>query len=503
MPVLVRIALRNMREHIAKSVIIGVLVALGVIVLVLGNAMMDAAAEGTRETFIDNFTGDVMFHGPSKAAVSIFGVQSMSMDSDTTVPTIPEFERTLELVRQDPRTEKASGMAVAYALLSVDAEETIADAAMENEDNDGPPFAIIFGVDPDNYYDMFPSLKIVEGRKPLPGEPAIVIQKSQLESLAKRYKRTFVVGDKILLSGFGTAGFKIREVVIAGVYERASEQSGPMQMVYTDIDTARVLGGLTLGADETVKLDATQTSLLDTDDLDALFGDDMVESVADSDKALDPSKFAGMLGDSTERERLNAADVGAWHFILVRLKDSGSAPGYIADLTKSLGAEKIDARVVDWKAAAGSFASFSDIVRIIFNIAIIIIAVVAVIVMMNTLVVSVIERTGEIGTMRALGAQKGFVRSMFLTETLTITLVFGAIGSVLAIGIALIVNALRIEAGNDLLKLLFGGPTLKLSLRAVSFAFTLVMVFFVGWAAHLYPVAVALRIPPVKAMQVD
>jgi len=276
-----------------------------------------------------------------------------------------------------------------------------------------------------------------------------------------------------------------------------------MQMVYADIDTARVLGGLTLGADETVKLEAAQTSLLDTDDLDALFGDDMVESVADSDKALDPAKFAGMLGDSTERERLNTADVGAWHFILVRLKDSGSATGYIADMTKSLGAEKIDARVVDWKAAAGSFASFSDIVRIVFNIAIIIIAVVAVIVMMNTLVVSVIERTGEIGTMRALGAQKGFVRSMFLTETLTITLVFGAIGSVLAIIIALIVNALHIEAGNDLLKLLFGGPTLKLSLRAVSFALTLVMVFFVGWAAHLYPVAVALRIPPVKAMQVD
>jgi putative ABC transport system permease protein len=282
MPVLVRIALRNMREHIAKSVIIGVLVALGVIVLVLGNAMMDAAAEGTRVAFIDNFTGDVMVHGPSKAAVSIFGVQSMSMDSDTTVPTIPEFERTLELVRQDPRTEKASGMAVAYALLSVDADETITDAAMESDEN-GPPFAIVFGVDPENYYDMFPSLKIVEGARPLPGEPAIVIQKSQLESLSKRYKRTFAVGDKILLSGFGTAGFKIREVVIAGVYERVSEQSGPMQMVYADIDTARVLGGLTLGADETVELDAAQTSLLDTDDLDALFGDDMVESVADSD----------------------------------------------------------------------------------------------------------------------------------------------------------------------------------------------------------------------------
>ena len=59
---------------------------------------------------------------------------------------------------------------------------------------------------------------------------------------------------------------------------------------------------------------------------------------------------------------------------------------------------------------------------------------VAVIIMMNTLVISVIERTGEIGTMRALGARKGFVWKMFLVETLTIAVVFGLIGTGLALG---------------------------------------------------------------------
>ncbi len=64
-------------------------------------------------------------------------------------------------------------------------------------------------------------------------------------------------------------------------------------------------------------------------------------------------------------------------------------------------------------------------IRIVFSVAILIVAIVAIIIIMNTLVISVIERTGEIGTMRALGAQKPFVWLMFLVETLTVTIVFG------------------------------------------------------------------------------
>ena len=95
--------------------------------------------------------------------------------------------------------------------------------------------------------------------------------------------------------------------------------------------------------------------------------------------------------------------------------------------------------------------------RVVFNIAIIIVAVVAVIIMMNTLVISVIERTGEIGTMRALGAKKGFVRRMFLVETLTIAVVFGLIGTALAFGVVGIIDLAHITATNAFLKILFAG----------------------------------------------
>jgi putative ABC transport system permease protein len=502
-PVLVRIAFRNMREHKAKSAIIGVLVALGVVVIVLGNSLMDAAAAGVRKTFIDSFTGDLMIHGPSENAVTVFGVEAASMDADTEIPTIPEYERVLERVRSDPRVASATSMAVAYGLLSVDADETIQDSRGEGREEAN--FGIIFGVDAATYFRMFRAVRVVEGRTIRPGESAVMLTRKQLERLDKRYKKTFAVGDKILITGFGTAGMHIRETEIVGVYEREGDVSSPAPFMFTDIDTARVLGGLTLGGDESISLDASKTSLLAAASDDDLFGDESPVSAA---PAAGPGarKFdsaASLLGDTAKREKLNTADAGSWHFILARLKDSGQAPAAIDDLSRAFKADGIDARVVDWKSAAGSFGKFADIVRTVFNIALIVISVVAVIIMMNTLVVSVIERTSEIGTMRALGARSGFVRSMFLTETLTLTIVFGAVGSVVAIALAALLNFLKIPASNELLKLLFGGEFLYLVPRAGSFAATIVMVFLVGWLAHLYPVSVALKIRPVQAMQAE
>jgi len=158
---------------------------------------------------------------------------------------------------------------------------------------------------------------------------------------------------------------------------------------------------------------------------------------------------------------------------------------------------------VGWKEASGPFGLSIDVVRAVFNVAIIVVAVVAIIIIMNTLIVSVIERTGEIGTMRALGAQKAFVWRLFAGETLALTVVFGFIGTVLSLATIAIVNALRIPATNEFLQLLFGGTVLHMRVHPLSIVSTLVMVLSVSLLAHLYPVSVALKVQPVRAMQTE
>ncbi len=501
MPVIWRIAFRNIWEHKAKSFIIGTLIVLGVIVIVLGNSLIDSAQASLRAQFIESYTGDAMIHGPAEGAVSIFGVQSM--DGEMEIPTIPDYEKTLALVKADPGVAKATSVALAYGSLALDAEEL---PQTTDEEAQGPQagFALVNGVDPSTYFDMFPQIKLVEGRFLASGDTArIMVTAQQLTGLEKRYGRRPKVGDKILVNGFGTSGFKIREVEIVGVYTRGDEERDQAPTVFVDVDTARVLGGLTLGADEDLSLTPEETSLLSASgDLDALFGGDLIESAAVSAK-VDVSDVGKLLGSTERREELNKADSGAWHFILVRLKNSAAAPAFIAAQTARLAESGIDARVVNWQGAAGPAGKFADIVRVVFVVAIIVIAVVAVIIMMNTLVVSVIERTGEIGTMRALGAQRGYVRKMFLAETLALTLFFGLVGSALALGLSALLNALSIQATNNFVELLFGGKVLHLTPRAGSFVSTIIMVFAVGYLAHLYPVSVALKIEPVRAMQND
>ena len=53
---------------------------------------------------------------------------------------------------------------------------------------------------------------------------------------------------------------------------------------------------------------------------------------------------------------------------------------------------------------------------------------VAVIIIINTLTMAAMERTPEIGMMRAIGARKNFIRAMFFGETGMLAGVFGGAG---------------------------------------------------------------------------
>jgi len=128
---------------------------------------------------------------------------------------------------------------------------------------------------------------------------------------------------------------------------------------------------------------------------------------------------------------------------------------------------------------------------------------VAIIIIMNTLVISVIERTGEIGTMRALGAQKRTVRRMFVFETVSISVVFGLIGVAVGAIVIGILNMTGVAAPNQFFEILFGGEVLHPALPLSSLLYALGIIVLIGIVASLYPVAVALKIQPIQAIQAE
>ena len=101
MSVVWRIAVRNLQEHRAKSLIVGTIILIGTFVLVVGNSLMDSAAAGIRRSFIDNFTGHLVLAGVADAPVSLFGVRSTDFLNNRT-PRLDGYEELLQAVADHP-----------------------------------------------------------------------------------------------------------------------------------------------------------------------------------------------------------------------------------------------------------------------------------------------------------------------------------------------------------------------------------------------------------------
>ncbi|MBP7096960.1 MAG: FtsX-like permease family protein, partial [Spirochaetia bacterium] len=107
---------------------------------------------------------------------------------------------------------------------------------------------------------------------------------------------------------------------------------------------------------------------------------------------------------------------------------------------------------------------------------------------MNIMLVSVTERTREIGIRKALGATPAAIRAQFLVEAIYITLAGGLAGLALGMGISKVASGFL---GWDFI--------LSPSSMAVAVAFSAATGIFFG----LYPAARAARLDPVVALSYE
>lgn len=486
MRVVWRIAFRNLKEHYAKSLIIGTIILTGTFVLVVGNSLMDSAAAGIRRSFIDNFTGDLVLTGVTDAPVGLFGVQTTDF-LNTQTPRLDGYSKLRETVEDHPEVTAWSPQAESAALV-----------ILPHEDGTslGEAFAQLWGIEPARYLSMFPeSTELIVGSFLEPGQAGLVLSEGVAENLAESADRELSLGDRVLLTATTDAGIRVREVPITGIFRFRNALPQLNDVSFIDIMTLRTLVGMTVSGPVELVLTDEQLGRLGAVDEADLFsggGDSLVkEAAADT--------TAPVLRDLGERTEI-AIDSGAWHFLLIKLNRPGAAGRVTKDLHQVISDADLNAQVLGWVKAAAPFSQLSDGFKIVFNVVISLIAVVAVIIIMNTLVISVTERTSEIGTMRAIGARKGFVRLMIGAETLSLASVFGGAGVLLGVMALVILGATGIRAGNLFLQILFGGELLRPEISVGSVAFSLLMVAVIAAASSLYPLAVALRISPRQAM---
>ena len=108
---------------------------------------------------------------------------------------------------------------------------------------------------------------------------------------------------------------------------------------------------------------------------------------------------------------------------------------------------------------------------------------------MNIMLVSVTERTREIGVRKAIGADPAAVRLQFLVESLMVTLFAGTIGVGTAAALATLIGLVQSSIQ----------PQVQPNAVAISFGVSV----FIGCVFGLYPAWRASKLPPVEALRYE
>lgn len=465
---LLKLALRNIFSR-KSSFVICAFIAVCVMTFVFTNAVFDSTEKGAKNTFCRSFTGDVFIRPVSDSPVSLFGDETPVIGSLTKTETLTPYEEIVSLLKETSAIKKFTPQVSCNVL-------------MEFSKVRRP--CCLFGVDGDSYLKTMPLIKIKEGSALKAGECMISSVIAEETGAKTGSTIQFTIADGI--------SFRIRALKVSAVYEYEVYDKSMDKIVLADPVTVREL----LGVSSAVK----NLSLSIAPEIESLFSADTDDDSLFFNEDLDTEKETSSIFTDREIAVQNEEDV-TWNFIVCSVFDSESSDSVMKNLNQTFKEKGWNVEAASWRDGAGTAALYLYWLRLVFNAGIFVVLFAGFIVISNSLVLRVIDRTKEIGTLRALGAERKYISFECMTETLILTCGSGLIGILLGIFVSSLCTKASINFTNAFLIQLFGGSTLTVTVGIKNVISALVLSFIIGVIAWIHPSRKALAISPAVAIQ--
>ena len=460
-----------------SSFVIVLFIAFAIMMLVVTNSVFDSTERGVQQTFVSSFAGDIVIRPRYNAPLSLFGDETPVTGKHTELPKLLPFDEIEHYLLSNEKISHVVPQITGLCAMSSDSKTSA---------------AFLFGIPVEKYLSCMNAIRILEGEQWQEGQKGILISKKLAE------KMSVSVGDTLqfmIEEGFSS---RIRAAPVTAIYEYAVDNAAMDKIVLVNPETVRSIMGMSeLTSAEDLQLSEQTQGLLEESDIDNLFADAGDLSDAVVSEAIHEQDNSEVLAPSEELY----TESSSWNFIICRVYDSKHTALTIKSLNRYFKDNDWPVEAVNWRSSAGNTAFYLYVLRLILNVGIIIILMAGFIVVNNTLVINVLDRIREIGTMRAIGANKRYITKECAAETLILSSVAGVFGCVFGIIASAVITTLELSFSNSFIIQLFGGSVLKTTITVSNIAGSFGLAVFLGLIAWIYPVINALRANPVQAMQ--
>jgi ABC-type lipoprotein release transport system permease subunit len=200
-----------------------------------------------------------------------------------------------------------------------------------------------------------------------------------------------------------------------------------------------------------------------------------------------------------ELRQLTGMEKGAFHRVIARLENNDITNSVTPVLREKL----TDYEVLNWKEIQPDLAMITDFIEQIYGVFMALILAALAFGIVNTMLMSVLERTRELGMLMAIGMNRRKIFIMIMLESIFLSIVGGFAG----MAVSEVVIAITGKTGINLVKYSEGMEAVGYSaylfptIDAQFFIMTTILIVLTGIISAIYPARKALKLSPVEALR--